>query len=321
MKSQLKALFFCVVTLGGATAAWAEWPERPVTIVVPFAAGGNTDSIARITAEWLTKQLKQTVIVDNKPGANGAIAAEYVARAQGDGYTLFMATLPQMAILPHLQKVRYDPVRSFLPVSIIATNPFALAVANNVPANTLADLVKLAKAKPGQIAYASAGNGSVSHLSIALFLQRAGIKMNHIPYKGGAPAISDVLGGQVPMYFGNLAEIIPQYKSGKFKVMAVSSDKRVNQMPDVPTIAEQGYAGFSTYTWNAVAAPAGTPKEVINTLSKAIRSASQDAAFLAKLSGIGVDALCNSPEEFANILNKDIVKWGEAVKLSGAKAE
>lgn len=321
MKSQLKALFFCVVSLGGATAAWAEWPERPVTIVVPFAAGGNTDSIARITAEWLTKQLKQTVIVDNKPGANGAIAAEYVARAQGDGYTLFMATLPQMAILPHLQKVRYDPVRSFLPVSIIATNPFALAVANNVPANTLADLVKLAKAKPGQIAYASAGNGSVSHLSIALFLQRAGIKMNHIPYKGGAPAISDVLGGQVPMYFGNLAEIIPQYKSGKFKVMAVSSDKRVNQMPDVPTIAEQGYAGFSTYTWNAVAAPAGTPKEVINTLSKAIRSAPQDAAFLAKLSGIGVDALCNSPEEFANILNKDIVKWGEAVKLSGAKAE
>ncbi len=321
MKSHLNVLFCCVATMGGATAAWAEWPERSITIVVPFAAGGNTDSIARITAEWLTKRLKQTVIVDNKPGANGAIAAEYVARAQGDGYTLFMATLPQMAILPHLQKVRYDPIRSFLPVSIIATNPFALAVANNVPANTLADIVKLAKAKPGEIAYASAGNGSVSHLSIALFLQRAGIKMNHIPYKGGAPAISDVLGGQVPMYFGNLAEIIPQYKSGKFKVMAVSSDKRVNQMPDVPTIAEQGYAGFSTYTWNAVAAPAGTPKEVINALSKAIRSAPQDAAFVAKLSGIGVDALCNSPVEFANILNKDIVKWGEAVKLSGAKAE
>ena len=321
MKSHLNALFCCVATMGGATAAWAEWPERSITIVVPFAAGGNTDSIARITAEWLTKQLKQTVIVDNKPGANGAIAAEYAARAQGDGYTLFMATLPQMAILPHLQKVRYDPIRSFLPVSIIATNPFALAVAKNVPANTLADIVKLAKAKPGEIAYASAGNGSVSHLSIALFLQRAGIKMNHVPYKGGAPAISDVLGGQVPMYFGNLAEIIPQYKSGKFKVMAVSSEKRVNLMPDVPTIAEQGYAGFSTYTWNAVAAPAGTPKEVINTLSKAIRSAPQDAAFVAKLSGIGVDALCNSPVEFANILNKDIVKWGEAVKLSGAKAE
>lgn len=321
MKPQMKPWILCVTALMWATAAQAEWPERSITIVVPFAAGGNTDSIARITAEWLTKQLKQTVIVDNKPGAGGAIAAEYVARAPGDGYTLFMATLPQMAILPQVQKVRYDPVRSFLPVSIVATNPFALAVANNVPANTLADLVKLAKAKPGEIAYASAGSGSVSHLSIALFLQRAGIKMNHVPYKGGAPAISDVLGGQVPMYFGNLAEIIPQYKSGKFKVMAVSSDKRVSQMPDVPTIAEQGYPGFSTYTWNAVAAPAGTPKEVINTLAKALRSAPQDAAFVAKLSGIGVDALCNSPEEFASVLKKDIVKWGEAVKLSGVKAE
>jgi tripartite-type tricarboxylate transporter receptor subunit TctC len=321
MKQQLKASFVCVAILGAVSAAHAEWPERSITIVVPFAAGGNTDSIARITAEWLTRQLKQPVLVDNKPGASGAIAAEYVARATGDGYTLFMASLPQMAILPHVQKVRYDPVRSFVPVSIVATNPFALAVANNVPANTLTDLVKLAKAKPGEIAYASAGSGSVSHLSIALFMQRAGIRMNHIPYKGGAPAINDVLGGQVPMYFGNLAEILPQYKSGKFKVMAVSSNKRVSQMPDVPTIAEQGYPGFSTYTWNGVAAPAGTPKEVINTLSKAIMSASQDAAFVAKLKGIGVDALCNSPEEFARVLNKDIVKWGEAVKLSGAKGE
>lgn len=321
MKPQMKALFFLVAILGGTTAARAEWPERPITIVVPFAAGGNTDSIARITGEWLTKQLKQPVIIDNKPGANGAIAAEFVARAKGDGYTLFMATLPQMAILPHLQKVRYDPVRSFMPVSIVATNAFALAVAPNVQAANVGDIVQQAKAKPGDIAYASAGNGSVSHLSMSLFTQRAGIRMNHVPYKGGAPAISDVLGGQVAMYFGNLAEVIPHYKSGKLKVLAVSSAKRVRQMPDVPSIAEQGYPGFDTFTWNAVSAPADTPKEVIGRLANALKMAPQDSAFVAKLSGIGVDPLCNTPEEFASVLTNDLLKWGEAVKLSGAKIE
>jgi tripartite-type tricarboxylate transporter receptor subunit TctC len=321
MKPQLKALFVCIGMLGGTTAVLAEWPERPITIVVPFAAGGNTDSIARITGEWLTKQLKQPVIIDNKPGANGAIAAEFVARAKGDGYTLFMATLPQMAILPQLQKVRYDPVRSFMPVSIVATNPFGLAVASNVQATKLADIVKQAKAKPGDIAYASAGSGSVSHLSMSLFIQRAGISMNHVPYKGGAPAISDVLGGQVPMYFGNLAEVLPHYKSGKLKVVAVSSDKRVSQMPDVPTIAEQGYPGFNTFTWNAVSAPAGTPKDVIATLAKALQPAAKDSIFVGKLSAIGVDVLCNTPEEYANVLNKDLIKWADAVKISGAKME
>jgi tripartite-type tricarboxylate transporter receptor subunit TctC len=320
MRLKLKASFLCLAVVGSVNAAHAEWPERPITIVVPFSAGGNTDSIARISAEWLTRKLKQSVIVENKPGANGAIAAEFVAAANADGYTLFMATLPQMAILPHLQKVKYDPVSSFEPVTIVATNPFALAVASNIPAQNLAELVKLAKAKPGDLAYASAGTGSVSHLSMSLFAQRAGIQLNHVPYKGGSPAISDVLGGQIPMYFGNLAEIIPQYKSGKFKALAVSSDKRVSQMPDVPTIAEQGYAGFSTHTWNAISAPAGTPKSAISTLTNAMKSALQDPAFVSKLNAIGVDPLCNTPEEFANVLKKDIVQWGTAVKISGAKA-
>lgn len=321
MKRQLKRFLSGVALSILAVGAHAEWPERPITIVVPFAAGGNTDSIARITAEWLTRQLRQPVLVENKPGANGAIAAEFVARAKGDGYTLFMATLPQMAILPHIQKVRYDPVRSFRPISIIATNPFALAVANNVPANTLSGLVQLARQRPGEIAYASAGSGSVSHLSMTLFLQRANVRMNHVPYKGGAPAISDVLGGQVPMYFGNLSEILPYYQSGKLKIMAVSKERRVAQMPDVPTIAEQGFPGFSTLTWNGVAAPGDTPKSIVDTLARALKQAPQDFAFTSKLKAMGVDALCNTPEEFAAILNKDLPKWAEAVKISGAKLE
>lgn len=299
-------------------SAHAAWPDRPITVVVPFSAGGNTDSIARITAEWLMRSLQATVVVDNKPGANGAIAAEYVARAKNDGYTLFLATAPQMAIVPQLQKVRYDGVRSFTPVSIIATNPFALAVSTNTKWNTLGDMVKEAKAKPGEVTYGSAGKGTVSHLTMALFAQRAGMTMNHVPYKGGSPAMSDLLGGQVSIYFGNIAEILPHRASNRLKVLAVSGAKRVEQLPNVPTIAEQGYAGFETTTWNAIAAPAGTPQDIVNKLAHSLEGACKDAVFRNKLTDIGVEPICSTPQAFSKTLNEDIVKWGKAIKVSGA---
>ena len=321
MKSRHFTSLLCVLSSSLAMSAHAAWPDKPVVIVVPFSAGGNTDSIARITAEWLTGALKASVIVDNKPGANGALAAEYVARAKNDGYTLFMATAPQMAILPRLQAVKYDPQQSFAPISIVATNPFALAVATNTGYQKLGDLVEDAKAKPGLVSYASAGTGSVSHLTTALFAQRAGIRMNHVPYKGGAPAIADVVGGHVPLYFGNVAEVMPHAKGGKLKVLAVSGAQRAANLPDVPTIAEQGYAGFETSTWNAVAAPAGTPPEIVGALAKAIESACKDTQFKTKLRAIGVDPLCSTPQKFTQTLNEDIVKWTEAVKISGAKLE
>lgn len=317
MKRRATPLIFALLATAAASAQ-AAWPDRAITIVVPFSAGGNTDSIARIAAEWLTQTLHATVIVDNRPGANGAIAADYVARAANDGYTLFLATLPQMAIVPHLQKVRYDPLRSFTPVSIVATNPMALAVASNTKWNSLADVVKDAKAKPGQIAYASASKGSVSHLTTALFAQRAGISMNHIPYKGGNPAMSDLLGGQVAMYFGNVAEILPHRDSNKIKVIAVSGTRRIEQLPGVPTIAEQGYPGFETSTWNAIAAPAGTPPEIVNKLATSLESACTDAGFRGKLTAIGVDPLCSTPQAFAATLTRDLAKWGKAIEISGA---
>lgn len=307
-----------VLTLAFSSGAHAAWPERPVTIVVPFAAGGNTDSIARITAEWLTKDLKQTVVVDNRPGANGAIAADHVARARPDGYTLFMATLPQMAIVPHVTKVNYDPVKDFAPVSIVATNEFALGVSPSFPAKTLKELVAYVKANPGKVAYASAGNGSVSHLSMAMFVNRAGLDMIHAPYKGGAPAIADVVGGQVPMYFGNVAEVLPYLKGDRLNVVASSGPKRAADLPNVPTVAEQGYDGFTTETWNGIAAPAGTPQEVVNRLASSLVQACKTQDFVKKLAAIGVNALCSTPEAFAKKVLDDNKLWSQAVRDSGA---
>lgn len=321
MAAGFGALFSVVAMSAMAGGAQAAWPERPITLVVPFAAGGNTDSIARITAEWLTTQLKQTVVVDNRPGANGAIAADYVARAKPDGYTLFMATLPQMAIVPYLQKVRYDPIKDFAPVSIVATNEFALAVGPGFPGKTLPELVDYIKARPGQVAYASAGSGSVSHLTMAMFVKRAGLSMIHAPYRGGAPAIADVVGGQVPMYFANVAEVLPYVKSNRLHVVAVSGDQRSADLPSVKTVAEQGYPGFSTETWNGIAAPAGTPKEVVDRIASSLAEAGKDAGFAAKLANIGVSVLCNTPEQFAKKLVQDNKIWSAAVKESGASLD
>ena len=307
--------------LAPATATAQGWPERPVRLLVPFAPGGVTDSLARISAEWLTRRLGQTVIVENRPGANGAIAVEAVARSPADGYTLLMAPLPQMAILPAMTKTPYDPVRDFVPITIIGSNMFALAVHKSLPVDTLPKFVSFVKARPGQISYASAGSGSVSHLTVALFMQRAGLDLVHVPYKGGAPALVDVVAGHVALYFGNLAEVLPHASAGRIKVLAVSGDKRAPQLPGVPTVAESGYPGFRTATWNGIAAPAKTPPAVIERIAREMQPAAKDAAFAGKLQGIGVDAICGTPEEFAKTLAADTVLWSEAVRISGARIE
>jgi len=306
--------------LAGAVHAEAEpWPQRPVRIIVGFAAGGNTDSIARLSAAWLGPRLGQGVVVENRPGANGAIAGELVMHAAPDGYTLLMANLPEMAILPAMTATPYDPVKDFTPVTIVGSNDFALAINRLIPGDTLADLVAYVKARPGQIAYGSGGSGTVSHLTTALFLQRAGLQMIHVPYRGGALALNDLLAGQVPLYFGNLAEILPH--AGQVKIVAVSGTKRAAQLPAVPTLAESGYPDFHTATWNGLAAPAGTPRDIVMRLYQAMRPAAANQDFVAKLAGIGVDPVCDTPEEFGALLQADLVTWAEAVRISGAKVD
>ena len=321
MKRQTMPIVAGLIAATFTLVVHAAWPERPIMITVPFAAGGTGDSITRITAEWLTTALKQKVIVENRAGASGAIAAEFVAGAPADGYTLFMASAGVMEIVPHMQKVRYDTFKSFVPISVVGSNAQALAANPSFPAKTLSELVSYAKERPGQVPYASSGAGTLAHLTMVLFLQRAGITMSHIPYKGNAPALSDVLGGHVPLYIGGVFEALVHHKSGKIKVIAVSTDKRVSQLPEVPTFAEQGYPGFSTATWNGLMAPAGTPKEVISIIASALRPACQDSGFNAKLEAMGIDASCNSPEQFSKMLHANWVMWQGAVKASGVSSE
>lgn len=321
MKRQTFPLVAGLIAASFTVVVHAAWPERPIMITQPFATGGTGDSVTRITAEWLTKALKQKVVVENRVGASGAIAAEFVARAPADGYTLFMASAGVMEIVPHMQKVRYDAFKSFVPISIVGTNAMALAANPSFPVKTLSEIVSYAKERPGQVPYASGGTGTLAHLTMVLFLKRAGITMSHVAYKGNAPALTDVLGGHVPLYIGGVFEVLPHNKSGKIKVIAVSTDKRLSQLPEVPTVAEQGYPGFSTATWNGLMAPTGTPTEVISIIASAFRPACQDSGFNAKLEAIGVDALCNSPEQFSEMLHANWVMWQEAVKASGVSSE
>ncbi|HZQ74791.1 MAG TPA: tripartite tricarboxylate transporter substrate binding protein [Burkholderiales bacterium] len=317
----MRLLLALLLALGVASAGAQTWPQKPVKLVVPFPPGGVTDSMARITAEWLSQKLGQPVVAENKPGASGAIAAEAVARSAPDGYTLFMAASPQLVIVPHVQKIAYDPIRDFAPVSIVGENMFALGVHDKFPARTLGELVQYAKARPGELNFASAGTGTVSHLTMALFLARAGLKIEPVLYKGGGPAIADVLAGQVPMYFGNLNEFLPHVGGGRIRVLAVSGARRAAQLPDTPTVAEQGFPGFHTETWNGVVAPAGTPPEAIERIQREIATGCRDAGFAARLAKIGVDPVCSTPAEFARTIRQDLELWREGVRAAGMKME
>ena len=283
------------------------WPQKPIKVIVPFPPGGVTDTLARITADWLTQRLGQPVVADNRPGASGAIAADLVARAEPDGYTLFSAATPQLAVVPHVQKITYDPIKDFAPISIVGTNAFALGCnAEKTPAKTLAEFVDYVRARPGQLNYGSPGVGSIGHLTMALFLARAGLKMEAVIYKGGGPAMADVVAGHVNCYFGNYNEILPHAGSGRVRVLAISGEKRARQLPDVPTVAEQGYPGFRTETWNGYVAPAGTPHEIVERIAREIAAGCKDANFVARLDKIGVDAICSTPEQFAQAIRDDL---------------
>jgi tripartite-type tricarboxylate transporter receptor subunit TctC len=310
-------------TLGAADnpAQAQDWPQRPVTLIVPFAAGGNTDGIARITAQRLTETLGGQFVVENMPGAGGALAAETVAKAAPDGYTLLIAALPVMAIVPAVNKVRYDSQKDFAPISNIATNPFVLVVNKDIPVKTLQEFIDYAKARNGQLTYGSAGIGSLNHLSMALFLKKAGIDMIHAPYKGNAPALSDVVAGHIPAMFSNFSDALPQAAAGSVRMLALSSAQRSPLAKELPTVAESGFPDFNILTWNGLMAPAGTPKPIVDKIAGIIAAAVKDPKFSARLSEFGVDPLGNSPEEYKAMLAKDVATWAEAVNVAGVKPQ
>lgn len=293
------------------------WPDRSIKVIMPFAPGGNSDGMARVIGQSLGEKLGQQFVIENRPGGMGAIAAEAVAHAPTDGYTLFWAALPQIAIFPAMMKVAYDPLKDFAPISDIGTNPFVLVVHPSLPVKTLKEFVDYVTSQPEELSYADGGTGTLSHLSMVLLLDRAKLHMVAVPYKGGGPALADTIAGHLKIYFGNLSEVIPQVQAGTLRAIAVSSEKRTAQLPDVPTVSESGYPGFNTITWNGLMAPAGTPPAIIDKLAKEVAIVVKDSAVVAHLKGYGVEPLGDTPQQFAATIAADIPLWASAVKLAG----
>lgn len=311
----------CALCAAPTTGVAQTWPQRSVKVVVPFAAGGNTDSQARIVSEALRIALGQPFVVENRVGASGAIAVEFVVRAPADGYTLLFAASPQISTVPLVQKVGYDPFKDLAPVSIVSTNPFVLGVnAAVIPVKSIQEFVEFLRARPGQFNYGSAGTGSLLHLSAEFFLARAGVRMAHVPYKGSGPAVADLIAGQVQMVLGNPSDFIQQAKGGRIVLLGVSSARRAARLPDVPPIAES-YPGFDIVTWNGFLAPAATPRPVVEQLAKEVAQAVREPVTAERLEGIGVDPVGNTPAEFAEFIRRDAPLWRDAVNTAGIKPE
>ncbi|MCX7312837.1 MAG: tripartite tricarboxylate transporter substrate binding protein [Alphaproteobacteria bacterium] len=320
MQARIGTVAFClaVVAFGGEARAQA-WPQQPIKIVVGLAAGGLTDTITRIIAQPMSERLGQPVVVENRPGAAGTIAAEAVARGPADGYTLVMGNLPQMVIIPALSGTRYDPVKDFAPISIVGSNPFVLCVNAKLPVKTLAEFIAYVRERPGQMSYGSGGIGNGTHLSMAYFLKLAGLDMIHVPYKGGAPAMGDLIAGHVPAMFASSSDALPQVKAGAIRALAVSGPERSQKIPDVPTVSELGFPKFKTITWNGLMAPVATPKDVINRLAAEVAHAVKDTKVVEHMGNQGIDPIGNSPDEFLSAIKADVVLWTEAVAVAGVK--
>ena len=321
--SQIFPRALVLVALAGISAqsvAQTAWPSRPITYVAAFPPGSNTDTLGRIIAQKLSESLKVPVLVDNKAGATGMVGSAYVAKAPADGYTILGASIASHAISPNLQSnVQYDAVKSFEPITIIGMNANVLVVPANSPFKSVADIMAAAKASPGTLAYASSGIGTTQHLSGELFQKIAGLKMIHVPY-ARSPALQDVITGQVPMMFEG-PTVFSHIQSGSVRALAVTSSKRLASLPNVPTMMESGVPGYEVQAWQAVYAPAGTPKAVVNRLYTEIAAILKEPETLSRLEKMGVLPSGITPEAFATFQKSEVEKWGQLIKSAGIKAE
>ena len=304
---------------GGAGQAY---PTKPIRVIVPVPAGGTPDVVARMVAPGLSNLLGQQLVIDNRGGAGGLIGAELAAKAIPDGYTLFFSSPGALTILPHLQKhVNYDTLRDFAPVSLVSIGPFLLITHPSVPAKSVKELLALAKAEPGKLNYASAGNGAANHLAMELFKSLAGISLTHVPYKGAPQAMTDLIGGSVNLTFNSIPPAIQHIRAGRLRLLGVSSAKRSAQLPDVPTISEAGVAGYESITWFGLLAPAKTPSAIVarlhDELIKVVRAPDLKAQFEIQ----GYDPVGSSAAEFTNFIRSESEKYAKVVKLSGAKVD
>jgi len=321
----LRACFILLVAIAVANvhaqAPGANYPAKQIRVIVPFPAGGPTDAIARAIGQKLSETWGQPVIVDNRPGAGGNIGTELAAKSPADGYTLFIGTVANAINQSLFAKLPFDFVRDFAPVTQNYVTGLILAVHPSLPAHSVKELIALAKAHPGQLSYSSSGVGGTPHLAGELFNSMAGVTMVHVPYKGSAPAMADLLGGHIQLTFDNMLTVLPQVKAGKLRGLAVTMTTRSPLTPELPTVAEAGLKGFEVKSWNGVVVPTGTPKEIIARLNGEIVRILRQPDLREKFLVQGVELVPTTPEEFGAFIKQDIAKWAKVIQLSGARAE
>lgn len=324
MMTKLKVLILsmlCAPALLYSTAYAQAYPSKTITLVVPTAPGGANDAMARIIAQGLSQKMGQAVIVENKPGANGAIATEFVARAAPDGHTILFGYIATHGINPALQRLKYDPIADFEPIGMVANSPTLLVVTNSLPVNNAKELVALLKAKPDSISYASAGKGTAPHLSAELFQINTGTTMLHVPYKGSAPALVDTIGGTTQVMFPSLFSAFPQVTGGKLKALGIAGEKRAAVLPNVPTLKEQGIPNMNVTQWYALFAPAKTPQPIIVRLNKELNLTLNDKANEKKIEDQGAEVETGTPEQLKNLVKSEVARWKKLVDSAKITAD
>lgn len=316
------ALRVCVVALFGCGAAWAQdYPSKPIRFILPFPPGGGTDTLARIVGQKLGENLGQTIVLDNRPGAGANIGAEIGAHSVADGYTLTMGNVAHAINMTLYAKPGYDLARDFAPITLLASTPNILVVHPSVAAKSVQELIALAKAKPGQLNYASSGSGSSAHLAAELFKSMAGVNLTHVPYKGGGPAVTSLVGGETVVGFATAPSVLQQIKSGRLRGLAVTTIKRTAAAPDLPTIAESGVANYDANTWYGALVPAKTATAIVTRLHAEFIKIMRSADILERIAVLGYEPSTTTPQEFAAYIKSEIAKWGKVVKATGIRAD
>lgn len=318
----LAALASLAGTIPGFAAAADAYPSKPVRLIVPFAAGGTSDLLARELGAKLSASLGQPFVVDNRVGAGGNIGTSITARSDPDGYTIQMTAIAIHAMNKHLfASMPFDPLRDFTPISLVTTSMNILVVNSAVPAHSVSDLISLAKAQPGKLNFGSPTNGSTAHLAGEMFKNLTGTQMTHVPYRGSAAALNDLLAGNIQLMFENLPVVMPHVKSGRLRALAVTGSTRSSAIPDIPTVAEAGVPGFDVTTWFAIVGPAGMPPAIVETLNKHIRAILTEPEMKQKLAAVGATAQPSTPAELGQRMQRDFDRWGEVIRASGAKID
>jgi tripartite-type tricarboxylate transporter receptor subunit TctC len=314
----------CALALAVSASAFAQdgYPAKPIKLIVPFPPAGGTDVLSRALAQSITNSTKWVFVIDNRPGAGGNIGLDAAAKSPPDGYNIAMGQTANLAVNPALYaSMPFDPLKDFEPIALVSSQPLILVVNVSSPYKSLKDVVEAAKAKPGQLNMGSPGSGTIGHVGGELFQRRAGVKFAHIPYKGAGPAVTDLMGGSLDLYFGNSQSVDALVKGGRLRAVAVTSPKRLKNLPDVPTIAESGYPGFEAATWSGLVAPKGTPKAIVDRLNAETNKALKNPEMMAKLESDGSEGRGGSPQQFADFIKAENAKWGAVIKEAGIKLE